>query len=233
MRLCMNDNPVSKNPTALMTRMVMISALLIIIIGVVIYRSFAALPFAFGVIITSGLNIIKIRMLEQTVRKVIEMDDPEAGKNVVRLRYLLRYFLTGVVLVAVGLIHSYTTPPPLYSSRGSYLAVWSQLFPGGPESLLSSPLISIWGALAGIFTLQLSVILVRSMKLEKDGDNFIEYVDDEESDENDEVLSEDDSTITEDDEVLSEDDKEALEGQRNVENGSKSYNKTAENDENE
>ena len=57
--------------------------------------------------------------------------------------------------------------------------MWAALFPNGPQSLLSAPLISIWGALAGIFTLQLSVILVRSMKLEKDGDNFIEYSDDD------------------------------------------------------
>jgi len=223
----MNDNSVSKNPTVLMTRMVLISALLIIVIGVVIYRSLAALPFAFGVLITSGLNIIKIRMLEQTVRKVIEMEDPEAGKNVVRLRYLLRYFLTGIVLVAVGLVHSYTTPPPLYSSRGSYLAVWSMLFPGGPEALLSSPLISIWGALAGIFTLQLSVILVRSMKLEKDGDNFIEYTDD------DEEAAEDDEAATDDDEAVSEDDEAASEDKCNVENESKSDEKTPKSDENE
>jgi len=211
MSLFMNDKSVSKNPTALMTRMVLISALLMIVIGVVIYRSLAALPFAFGVIITSGLNIMKIRMLEQTVRKVIEMEDPEAGKNVVRLRYLLRYFLTGIVLVAVGLIHSYTTPAPLYSSRESYLAVWALLFPGGPESLLTSPLISIWGALAGIFTLQLSVILVRSMKLEKDGDNFIKY--------------EDDETAT--------DDEAADDDRKNVENDSKDDDKTLQNGENE
>jgi len=223
----MKDNSVSKNPTVHMTRMVLLSALLIIVIGVVIYRSLAALPFAFGVIITSCLNIMKIRMLEQTVRKVIEMDDPEAGKNVVRLRYLLRYFLTGIVLVAVGLVHNYTTPPPLYSSRGSYLAVWVLLFPGGPESLLTSPLISIWGALAGIFTLQLSVILVRTMKLEKDGDTFIKYEDD------DEAAAEDDESAAEDENAAAEEKNAAAEEKVNVENESKSDEKTTENDDNE
>ena len=174
----MSDSPESPNPSQLMIRMVIVAALLIIVVGAVFYRSLAALPFALGVIVTSGLNIIKIRMLEQTVNKVISMDDQEAGKNVIRLRYLLRYFLTGIVFVAVGLIHTYTSPPPVYSSRGSYLGVWAILFPNAPEALLTAPFISIWGALVGIFTLQISVILVRSLKLEKDGDNFVEYADD-------------------------------------------------------
>jgi len=174
----MNDME-SPKASKLMIRMVLIAALAIILAGAVFYRSLAAIPFAFGVLITSGLNIIKLRMLLRTIRKVVYMEDPAMGKNVVRLQYLLRYILTGAVLVAVGLIHNYTTPPPFYSSREAYFAVWAALFPNGPQSLLSAPLISIWGALAGIFTLQLSVILVRSMKLEKDGDNFIEYNDDD------------------------------------------------------
>jgi hypothetical protein len=129
-------------------------------------------------------------MLEQTVAKVVEMDDVEAGKNVVRLRYLLRYFLTGIVLVAVGLIHNYTMPPPIYSTRESYITVWATLFPNGPESLLNAPFINIIGALAGIFTLQLSVILVRSLKLEKDGTEFIEYVDDNDKEDDGEDVDE-------------------------------------------
>jgi len=110
------------------------------------------------------------------------MEDQQAGKNVIRLQYLLRYVLTAVVLVIVGLIHNYTTAPPFYSTRELYIAVWALLFPNAPEALLSAPLISMWGALAGIFTLQLSVILVRSMKLEKDGTNFIKYDDEEDTD---------------------------------------------------
>jgi len=176
----MNKSAESTKASMLMKRMIIVAAVIIIAAGTVYYRSLAALPFALGVIITSCLNILKVRMLEKTVYKVVGMDDQEAGKNVVRFRYLLRYFLTGIVLVAVGLIHTYTTPPPFYTDRDSYLGVWAVLFPNAPEALLSAPLISIWGALAGIFTLQLSVILVRSLKLEKDGTEFIEYVDDDE-----------------------------------------------------
>jgi len=186
-----NDSFEPPNPSRLMIRMVVVAALVIIVIGAVFYRSLAAVPFALGVMVTSGLNIIKVRMLEQTVRRVVKMDDQEAGKNVVRLQYLLRYFITGVVLVAVGLIQNYTTAPPIYSSRESYFAVWAVLFPNAPESLLSSPFISIWGAIIGIFTLQLSVILVRSMKLEKDGDTFIEYEEDDDTEKDDSSVDED------------------------------------------
>jgi len=178
----MTDNIQPTKASKLMIRMVLVAALVIILIGIIYYRSLAALPFALGVLLISGLNIIKLRMLEKTVQKVVHMDDQEAGKNLVRLQYLLRYFMTGVVLVAVGLISNFTTPPPFYSDRESYLAVWATLFPNAPEALLNAPLISIWGAIAGVFTLQLSVMLVRMFKLEKDGDNFIEYKDD-----NDEV----------------------------------------------
>jgi len=166
-------------PSRLMIRMVIVTALLIIVIGMIYYRSFAALPFALGVIVTSCLNIIKIRMLEQTVHKVMSMTDQDAGKNTVRLQYLLRYLLTGVVLVLVGLIQNYTTPPPFYSDRTWYIAVWAILFPGGSEAFLNAPFISIWGALAGLFTLQASIIIIRSMKLEKNGENFIKYDNDD------------------------------------------------------
>jgi len=163
-----------------LAKMIIIAALIIIVIGAVIYRSPAVIPFALGVIATSGLNIMKVRMLERTVERVLDMDDQQAGKNTVRLQYLLRYFLTGVVLVAIGMIQSYTTPPPFYSSRDWYIGVWSILFPNAPEALLAAPLISIWGAIFGLFTLQISIIMLRIIKPEKDGTNFIKYEDDDE-----------------------------------------------------
>ena len=182
--MSMNDNDIYAplKPSRLMIKMVMIAALILVAAGAVYYRSFAVIPFALGVLATSGLNILKLRMLERTVQKVIYMEDQETGKNLIRLQYLLRYFLTAVVLVAIGLIHNFTSPPPFYSDRDWYIAVWAALFPAAPESLLTAPFISMWGALAGIFTLQLSVILVRSFKLEKDGTEFIKYEDDEEAD---------------------------------------------------
>jgi len=191
---------VLSKPSKLIVRMIGIAALIIILIGVVYYRSFAALPFALGVIVTSVLNIIKMRMLERTVQKVTDMDtdDQDTGKNIVRIQYLLRYFITGVVLAVTGVIQNYTTPPPEYSNRTIYINVWATLFPQGPESLLNAPFISVWGALAGIFTLQIAVFIVRSMKLEKDGDNFIKYDDEDDTETGSEKDSE--NSVENDDE---------------------------------
>jgi len=185
----MADNVVNTDPikpVRPMIKMIIVAGLIIVVIGILYYivsdRPFAALPFTLGVAATTALNVVKIRMLEKTVQKVISMDigDQEAGKNTVRFQYLIRFFLTGVVLVAVGLIQNYTTAPPFYSSREFYLPIWALIFPNGPESLLTAPFISLWGALAGIFTMQISVILLRFMKLEEDGTEFIEYKDDDE-----------------------------------------------------
>lgn len=117
-----------------------ISTLAFIVIGTVFYRSLEALYFAFGVILTSSLNVFKVILLERTVKKVADMEQPDVGKNYVRFQYLLRYFLTGMVLLVAGLVSVYVKPP----------------------------FINIWGAVAGIFTLQIAVVIVRSMKLEED-----------------------------------------------------------------
>ena len=113
-----------------------ISVLVLIVAGAIFYRSIEALYFAIGVILTSALNVLKVAMLERTVKKVIDMDEPNAGKNYVRFQYLIRYFLTGLVLLAAGLVSAYVKPP----------------------------FINIWGAVAGVFTLQIAVISVRSMR---------------------------------------------------------------------
>ena len=173
-------------PSQFMRKMVLVAAAIIIVIAAVFYRSLAVIPFALGVLATSFLNVYKIRMLERTVEKVLDMENQQDGKNAVRLQYLLRYFLTGVVLVIIGIIQNYTSPPPFYSSREWYIAVWAILFPGAPEALITAPLISIWGAIFGIFTLQLSVLFLRIFKREKDGTNFIKYEDDEDANGDDE-----------------------------------------------
>jgi len=161
-------------------RTIFIIAAVITIIGIIIYRSLAAIPFAFGVLATSGLNVFLYRKIERTVQKVLQMDDPAAGKNIVTFHSLLRFFLTGVVLAVIGLIHNFTTPPPIYDPDRLYIAVWASIFPNAPEALLTAPLISIWGALFGIFTLKLSVKAVSLIKREKDGEHFVKYEDDEE-----------------------------------------------------
>ena len=126
-------------PSRKMISVICISALVIITGGAIAYHSIEAVYFALGVILTSALNVLKILLLERTVKKVSDMEEPDSGKNYVRFQYLLRYFLTGLVLLAAGLVSVYSDPP----------------------------FINIWGALAGVFTLQIAVISVRSMKLEE------------------------------------------------------------------
>jgi len=94
-----------------------------------------ALFFAIGVAMMAALNTFKIVLLERTVQKALELDDPNFGKNYVRFQYLIRYFLTAVVLLGAGLI-GYLTP---------HTSI-------------------ILGAVAGVFTMQISVIIVRHMK---------------------------------------------------------------------
>jgi len=140
---------------------------LAMIAGGILYYSlvgdlYEALPFALGVIVTSALNILKIIMLERSIQKTLDMDNPDTGKNYIRLQYLLRYFLTAVVLVIIGLLHIYIDSPRI---------------------------ISIWGALFGLFTMQIALIAVRHTKLiedeppvdktQDDNDDFTENVNEE------------------------------------------------------
>lgn len=64
----------------------------------VFYRSLAFLPFAYGALLGTGLSIAKIISLDRTVRKVTDME-PRRASNYVRLQSLLRFLLTGGVLV--------------------------------------------------------------------------------------------------------------------------------------
>ncbi|MCL2227100.1 MAG: hypothetical protein FWB97_05670 [Oscillospiraceae bacterium] len=121
-----------------MVTMIGLVALVFIVGGIIFHRSIHALYFAIGVILTSSLNVGKVYMLERTVSKTLDMEDPNSGKNYVKLQYLLRYAITGVVLLGVGLVTVYVDPP----------------------------FVNIWGAVAGIFTLQISVIIVRHRGLD-------------------------------------------------------------------
>ncbi|MCL2162995.1 MAG: ATP synthase subunit I [Oscillospiraceae bacterium] len=116
-----------------MSIIICVLALAIICGGAVFYRSLEAVPFAIGVMSTSALNILKAIMIERTTRKAIDLTEENEGKNYVRLQYIIRYLLTGLVLVAAAL----------------------------------TPFISLWGAILGIFTLQLSAIIARLMKFDE------------------------------------------------------------------
>jgi len=75
-----------------------IAAAVFIAAGALYFRAYPAVPFAVGVLLTSGVNALKIIMLEKAVNKAVDMDDASAGKNYIKGQFFLRYLLMGVVL---------------------------------------------------------------------------------------------------------------------------------------
>jgi len=100
-------------------------------VSTMFHRLFLALPFVVGVLLTTGLNVLKIVMIEGTARKATSFgpDEGLASKNFIRTRYILRFFLTGAVLFVAAI-----TP---------------------------NTVIDLWGAIAGIFTLPLATFIVQ------------------------------------------------------------------------
>ena len=80
-----------------------ISALVIIGAGILYYRSAAAFPFALGVALTSGLNALKLILLERAVYNVVDMDAKRAERYILA-QHMLRFALTAFVLVASALV---------------------------------------------------------------------------------------------------------------------------------
>ena len=100
----------------------------IIIGGVVFHRTIPeSLYFAAGVVLATGLNIIRIKMLEQTARKLVELNDDGSSKASVGFSYIFRFLLTVAVFVAAAML----------------------------------PFIDLFGAVFGIFTLPISMHLLR------------------------------------------------------------------------
>jgi len=103
-----------------------VSSLLFIAAGAVYYRSAEAFPFAYGVMLTSALNAVKVVLIERSVARVVR-ESAQSGKAVLQFQYLLRYALTAVVLVLAAL----------------------------------APFISLWGAIAGVFTFQIAAYAMK------------------------------------------------------------------------
>ena len=130
--------------TKKMIRVVAAAALIIIAAGAVWYsipgRYTDALMFSLGVLLTSALNAWKLVLLERSVQRLAEMNDASAGKNHSRIQGFARMLLTAVVLAGAGLVARFTP----YDS-------------------------CLWGAVAGIFTLQIAAYSAKWMKLDDGG----------------------------------------------------------------
>ena len=74
------------------------SSLVISAIAAAYYRSFEFLPFAAGVFAASGLNILKVVMLDHAVERATGMENKDSAVNYMRGQYFIRFALSGVAL---------------------------------------------------------------------------------------------------------------------------------------
>ena len=84
-----------------MIMVMLVSALVMVICGTIASFYFEVLrpvPFAFGVLLTTGLNIIKTVWLERSIDRAMAIGDDTAATNHIRIHALLRFALTGLVL---------------------------------------------------------------------------------------------------------------------------------------
>jgi len=87
-----------------MIRAIGVSALVFIGAGIIYYRSFSAVPFTTGVLLTSAMNVLKVFMLERAVGKAVGMGDADAGKSYIKGQYFLRYIFTAMILVVAAVV---------------------------------------------------------------------------------------------------------------------------------
>lgn len=76
---------------------ILIISLICCIVSVIYYRSLKSVPFLVGVFLGSFVSIIKVLLLESAIDKAMKMEELNA-KNYVGFQYMLRLFLTGLIL---------------------------------------------------------------------------------------------------------------------------------------
>jgi hypothetical protein len=116
---------------------IVVTSLIFIAGGAVFYRSLEAFAFAGSVAAMAALNVVKVCMIERTVKKTMDIEEPAHGKNYARLQYFARLALTGAVLAAAAIIAQRT---------GLY---------GG-----------VWGAVAGVLTFHIAVFSLKFVNLD-------------------------------------------------------------------
>ena len=85
-----------------MSVVMLITALIMIIAGAVAsvyFPDLSPIPFSFGVLLSTGLNIIKVIWLDRAVKNAVNMTDQSAASNYIKLQYLLRFLFTALILI--------------------------------------------------------------------------------------------------------------------------------------
>ena len=108
---------------------IIVTSLVFIAAGALYYRSYGVFPFAAGVVLMAALNVLKVAMLERAVNNAVDIEDKKDAGNYLRVQYMLRLLLTGIVL---------------------FIAATDKV-----------PFVSLWGAIAGIFTFQIAAFSIK------------------------------------------------------------------------
>lgn len=90
-----------------MIMVMLVSAAIFIAVAFFISLQHAVLdifPFAFGVLLSTAINIVKVVWLERAVDRATNMDDEKAAGAYIRGQYLLRFLMTGGILVAAAIL---------------------------------------------------------------------------------------------------------------------------------
>jgi hypothetical protein len=120
-----------------MIRVVGVSALVMIAVGVPLYGYYEGVAdgilFAVGVLMTAGCNVIRVNMLKRAVEKAVTKDSTKSAVGYIRGQFLIRYALLAAVLLAAVFI----------GSQAGYMGLF-------------------WGAIAGVFTMQIATYSLKS-----------------------------------------------------------------------
>jgi len=129
------------NLSGIAKRMILVvcGALLVLVAGsIVYYRSFEFLPFAFGALLGTVLNIIKIVMIDRTVKRAVDPGSKIAA-NAVLIQQLLKFALTGLVLVLAATIPFISLWGAVFGILTFHVAAWSlKSYPGSGEDAADS-----------------------------------------------------------------------------------------------
>jgi len=106
--------------------------------------AFDALVFSTGVVLMSAVNSLKIFLMERTVAKIADMNDPNAGKAYALMQYSFRFFITVLALgSAIAAMYFFTRESPFISILSG-------------QSHTYTPL--VLGLVIGLFTMKIGVI---------------------------------------------------------------------------
>jgi len=87
-----------------MILIILLVAMALVIGGYVFYMSYEAIPFAVGVAMGAGVNVVKILWLKKSIDRAVTMD-PNAATLHLKGQYFLRLMLTLAVLLIGGFLH--------------------------------------------------------------------------------------------------------------------------------